>query len=95
MLQKSHILLIGSTGYLGRTLMAELQQVGEIVPTHRSRAYFADSLRYDFWTDDIQSLVERSDFPHPRDTSLDITLMQKLTDIRPLTVWEALRLGSK
>jgi dTDP-4-dehydrorhamnose reductase len=53
------ILLLGSAGYLGRTLTALLQQTGHVVPTHRTRAYFASSHSYDFWTDSIHSLVER------------------------------------
>jgi dTDP-4-dehydrorhamnose reductase len=53
------ILLIGSTGYLGRTLMARLQQTGQVFPTHRTKAHFAGSHRYDFWTDDVHSLVEQ------------------------------------
>ncbi|MHB8600753.1 MAG: SDR family oxidoreductase [Ktedonobacteraceae bacterium] len=53
------ILLVGSTGYLGRTLMASLQQTVHVVPTHRTRTHFAGSHQYDFWTDSIYSLVER------------------------------------
>lgn len=53
------ILLIGSTGYLGRTLMAPLQQAGQVVPTHRTAARFADSQPYNFWVDDIRSLVQQ------------------------------------
>jgi len=58
MKQTQRILLIGSTGYLGRTLMARLQQTGQVVPIHRTKAYFAGSQRYDFWTDDVHPLVE-------------------------------------
>ena len=58
MRQKLRILLLGSTGYLGRTLMAHLQQTGYVVPTHRIKAHFADSHHYDFWTDNIHFLVE-------------------------------------
>jgi dTDP-4-dehydrorhamnose reductase len=58
MRQKLRILLLGSTGYLGRTLMRHLQQTGYVVPTHRIKAHFADSHHYDFWTDNVHSLVE-------------------------------------
>src|SRR5882724_3642791 len=58
MRQMSRILLLGSTGYLGRTLMTHLQLAAYIVPVHRSKAHFADSHCYDFWTDNIHSLVE-------------------------------------
>ncbi len=59
MRQMSRILLLGSTGYLGRTLMTYLQLMGHVIPTHRSRAQFVDSHRYDFWTDNVQSLMEQ------------------------------------
>ncbi|MDQ2716025.1 MAG: sugar nucleotide-binding protein [Chloroflexota bacterium] len=58
MIQKRRILLIGSTGYLGRTLMVHLQQISHVVPTYRTAACFAGSRRYDFRTDDVHSLVE-------------------------------------
>jgi dTDP-4-dehydrorhamnose reductase len=58
MRQPQHILLLGSTGYLGRTLMAQLQSRGHIVPTYRSKAHFADSHHYDFWTDNVHLLVK-------------------------------------
>jgi dTDP-4-dehydrorhamnose reductase len=58
MRQKPRILLLGSTGYLGRTLMAQLQQTGHVVPTYRTKAHFVDSHRYDFLTDNIHSLLE-------------------------------------
>lgn len=52
------ILLVGSSGYLGRTLMACLQQMGQIVPTYRTQTLFADAYHYDFWTDDVYALIE-------------------------------------
>lgn len=59
MLQKQRILLLGSTGYLGRTLMIRLSQIGHVIPTYRTLARFAGSHRYDFWTDPVHSLVEQ------------------------------------
>lgn len=59
MIQKQRILLLGSTGYLGRTLMMHLQHTGHVVPTYRTAARFADSRHYDFRTDDVHSLVEQ------------------------------------
>jgi len=35
------------------------------------------------------------DFPHPRDTSLDISLMKRLTGIEPLPVYQALQRQNK
>jgi dTDP-4-dehydrorhamnose reductase len=59
MQQEQRILLLGSTGYLGRTLMRHLSQIGHVIPTYRTSAHAADSHRYDFWTDDVHSLVEQ------------------------------------
>lgn len=56
--QMQRILLVGSTGYLGRTLMTPLQQAYHVVPTHRTRTHFAGSHQYDFWIDDVHSLVK-------------------------------------
>ena len=52
------LLLVGSAGYLGRTLMKPLQQTFQVVPTHRTRTRFAGSHQYDFWTDSFHSLVK-------------------------------------
>lgn len=59
MQQQRCILFLGSAGYLCGTIMAYLQARGHVVPSHRSQARFAGSQRYDFWTDDIHSLVEQ------------------------------------
>ncbi len=58
MKHSQRVLLLGSAGYLGRILTTLLQQSCSVVPTHRTDAYFAGSLHYDFWTDDINPLVE-------------------------------------
>ena len=58
MKQYQYILLLGSAGYLGRTLTTLLQQSCHVFPTYRTSAYFADSYHYDFWVDDISPLVE-------------------------------------
>ncbi len=55
-MRERRILLIGSTGYLGKALM--MQQSAHVVPTHRTNAYFAGSQRYDFWTDNVQPLLQ-------------------------------------
>ncbi|QBD77035.1 NAD-dependent epimerase/dehydratase family protein [Ktedonosporobacter rubrisoli] len=59
MSRSKQILLLGSAGYLGRELTAQLQQTCEVIPTHRSAAHFAHSVRYDFWTDEIYPLLEQ------------------------------------
>jgi dTDP-4-dehydrorhamnose reductase len=59
MRQQQHILLIGSTGYLGRTLMKRLQITNQVIPTHRTKAFFDGSQHYDFWTDNVDTLIQR------------------------------------
>jgi dTDP-4-dehydrorhamnose reductase len=59
MQQKQRILLLGSTGYLGRTLMIRLLSIGRVIPAYRTSARFAGSHRYDFWTDPVHSLVKQ------------------------------------
>lgn len=59
MKQQSRVLLIGSTGFLGKVLMLPLQQIAHVVPTHRSKIYFTNSYHYDFWTDNIHALVKQ------------------------------------
>lgn len=56
--QQHRILLLGSTGYLGSALLAPLQQVGQVIPTHRTAPRFVGSQRFDFWTDAIGALLE-------------------------------------
>ncbi|GER90453.1 NAD(P)-dependent oxidoreductase [Dictyobacter vulcani] len=53
------ILLVGSTGYLGQALMLQLQPAGQVIPTHRSRALFKGSWRYDFWTDILSDFIQQ------------------------------------
>src|SRR5581483_5220774 len=57
--QQPRVLLLGSTGYLGRTLLTQLQSAGQIVPTHRTKSRFVGSQLYDFWTGDVHSLVDQ------------------------------------
>ncbi|GHO91058.1 NAD(P)-dependent oxidoreductase [Reticulibacter mediterranei] len=57
--QQQGILLIGSTGYLGRTLTKHLQRANHVIPTHRTKARFDGSQHYDFWTDDVQALIQQ------------------------------------
>ena len=38
--------------------MPQLQQTGHVVSTHRNKARFAGSYQYDFWIDNVHSVVE-------------------------------------
>ncbi|GCE47647.1 dTDP-4-dehydrorhamnose reductase [Thermosporothrix hazakensis] len=52
-----NVVLLGSNGYLGRTLTVRLQRDVAVFPTHRQGALFPSSLQYDFWTDDLTPLL--------------------------------------
>jgi dTDP-4-dehydrorhamnose reductase len=58
-MRQQRILLIGSTGYLGRTLTKHLQITNQVIPTHRTKALFDGSQHYDFWADDVDTLIQR------------------------------------
>lgn len=53
------LLLLGSSGYLGRTLTTALceQQPLTLLPSHRTTALFPSSLKFDFWRDDLAPLL--------------------------------------
>lgn len=58
MTRLQRLLLLGSSGYLGRTLAPLLlEQSFTLLPSHRSRAPFSDSIKFDFWRDDISPLL--------------------------------------
>lgn len=52
------LLLLGSSGYLGRTLTTlMLEQPVTLFPTYRTTTLFPQALRYDFWRDDLADFV--------------------------------------
>src|ERR1700730_8762563 len=53
------VLLPGSSGFLGRCLYSALQDRVHVIPIHCTQALWPDSLLYDFWQDDLQSILER------------------------------------
>lgn len=65
MSDKSCFLVIGSSGFLGRQIVCFLQETGQhVIQTHLNNPLHPDSIRYDFFADDIGELVdlERVDF---------------------------------
>ncbi len=53
------ILLIGSSGFLGRVLYQHLSVPFEIIPTHTTHKVFENSEPYDFFHDNVQNLLEK------------------------------------
>jgi dTDP-4-dehydrorhamnose reductase len=56
---KHNVLLIGSSGFLGKSLYKHLSSNFEIVPTHTANPVFEHSERYDFFQDDLHALLEK------------------------------------
>lgn len=53
------ILLVGSSGFLGKSLYKHLSPNFEVVPTHTTNPVFEKSERYDFFRDNIRTLLEK------------------------------------
>ena len=57
MRQQHRILIIGSSGYLGRVVTAMLASRHSVIPTHNKNPYFPNSTRYSFPHDDLTDLA--------------------------------------
>jgi dTDP-4-dehydrorhamnose reductase len=57
MLQQQRILVVGSSGYLGRVVTKALSSKHFAVSTHNKNPYFPDSAKYSFPHDDLSYLV--------------------------------------
>jgi dTDP-4-dehydrorhamnose reductase len=51
------ILLVGSSGFLGKSLYKNLSLNYEVIPTHTTTPMFENSERYDFFRDDLCTLL--------------------------------------
>jgi dTDP-4-dehydrorhamnose reductase len=58
MLQEQRILVVGSSGYLGRVVTKILVPKHFVVPTHDKHPYFPGSVRYSFPHDDLGYLIK-------------------------------------
>jgi dTDP-4-dehydrorhamnose reductase len=56
---KQKVLLVGSSGFLGKSLFNYLSANFEVIPTHTTNAVFEHSQRYDFFRDDVRGLLEK------------------------------------
>jgi len=56
------VLVVGASGYLGRTVATELHDAGHrVVGTYCSTPTPRADVEFDFWTDDVGSLAEKHD----------------------------------
>jgi dTDP-4-dehydrorhamnose reductase len=55
---QKNILVVGSSGFLGRCITNQLALEGNITPTHCQTPYFPKSVKYDFFRDDIARIVD-------------------------------------
>jgi dTDP-4-dehydrorhamnose reductase len=78
---KEKVLLVGSSGFLGRALYQTLSQSLDVVPTHTSNIVFEHSEPYDFFSDDIQTLLDKH--------SPDIVVMAAAVEKDPEENYEA------
>jgi dTDP-4-dehydrorhamnose reductase len=51
-------LIIGASGFLGRTITQQLAALSPVIPTHHSNAQFPNSVRYNFFSDNIRDLCD-------------------------------------
>lgn len=58
MFQQQRILVVGSSGYLGRVVTKTLSSKHFVVSTHNKNPYFPDSVKYSFPHDDLSYLVK-------------------------------------
>lgn len=56
---KEKVLLIGSSGFLGRALYQKLSAHFEVIPTHTNNKVFEMSEHYDFFSDDVRVLLDK------------------------------------
>jgi dTDP-4-dehydrorhamnose reductase len=56
---KQTLLLVGSSGFLGKTLYQKLSEHFTVIPTHTNNKVFEDSEAYNFFTDDIKRLMDK------------------------------------
>jgi dTDP-4-dehydrorhamnose reductase len=56
---RQKVLLLGSSGFLGRALYQEFSNSFDIVPTHTTNKVFEASEPYDFFSDDVQIFLDK------------------------------------
>lgn len=52
------VLVVGASGFLGRTIIKQLAISSPVIPTYHSNAQFPDSVRYNFFSDDISNVCD-------------------------------------
>jgi dTDP-4-dehydrorhamnose reductase len=70
---KTKLLLVGSSGFLGRALYQQFSQTFEVIPTHTTNKVFENSESYNFFKDDIRVLLDK----HSPDTVVMVAAVEK------------------
>jgi dTDP-4-dehydrorhamnose reductase len=70
---KTKLLLVGSSGFLGRALYQQFSKTFEVIPTHTTNKVFENSESYNFFKDDIQVLLDK----HSPDTVVMAAAVEK------------------
>lgn len=74
-------LVIGSSGFLGRQITSILELQESIIKTHCRNPLYPDSIRYDFFNDDIEKLLDIQ--------KVDIVIFAGMVEIGPLDTVQA------
>jgi dTDP-4-dehydrorhamnose reductase len=53
------ILVVGSSGFLGQQIVKQLESETTVLKTHYRNACYPDSIRYDFFNDDIGHILDK------------------------------------
>ena len=80
MLPQKRVLVVGSSGYLGRLVTEILTSTHFVVSTHNKKPYFPASTRYSFPHDDLSTLVKA----HMADTCIFAAEIEKNQDYQEL-----------
>jgi nucleoside-diphosphate-sugar epimerase len=56
--ENAAVLVIGASGFLGRTITKRLAALSVVISTHHSNTPFSNSVRYDFFSDNIRDLCD-------------------------------------
>lgn len=72
------ILVIGSSGFLGRQITSILASQENVIKTHFQNSLYPDSIRYDFFNDDIENLLDKQ--------KMDVVIFAGMVETSPLEI---------
>ena len=69
-------LIIGSSGFLGRQITNILALQGNVIKAHYQNSLYPDSIRYDFFNDDLENLLNKQ--------KVDVVIFAGMVETNPL-----------